>query len=297
MILVVGSTGFLGSEICRRLTSQGKAVRGLVRATSNPERVTALEAWGAETVLGDLRDPVSLRNACRGVSTVISSATAVFSTQPGDSISTVDHQGQLNLVQAAQAEGVKHFIYISFSKNCDPGPNSSPLTLAKREVEKAVQANGMAYTILRPCFLTEVVFNPMAGFDFPNAKATIYGDGHSRMSYISLGDVAQFASESVSNPAASGQIIELCGPAPLSALEAVRIFERLSGKSYELQFVPTAALNAQRQAATDPLQQSMATIFYWLAQGFEVDNSLAREVFSFPLSSVEDYARKVLTLG
>ena len=30
MILVVGSTGFLGAEICRRLTAQGESVRGMV---------------------------------------------------------------------------------------------------------------------------------------------------------------------------------------------------------------------------------------------------------------------------
>ena len=57
MILVVGSTGFLGGEICRRLTSQGKAVRALARISSKPERVTALKGWGVETVVGDLREP------------------------------------------------------------------------------------------------------------------------------------------------------------------------------------------------------------------------------------------------
>ena len=110
MILVVGSTGFLGSEICRRLTARGKAVRGLVRASSNPERVAALQAVGVETVFGDLRQPTTLAEACRGVTTVISTATTTVSMQPGDSIPVTDHQGQLNLVQAAQAAGVKQFI-------------------------------------------------------------------------------------------------------------------------------------------------------------------------------------------
>ena len=95
MILVVGSTGILGSDICRRLTSQGKVVRGLVRSTSNPERVAALKGWGVETVLGDLRDPASLARACQGVDTVITTATTTISMQPGDSIPVTDQQGQL----------------------------------------------------------------------------------------------------------------------------------------------------------------------------------------------------------
>jgi uncharacterized protein YbjT (DUF2867 family) len=44
MNLIVGATGMLGGEICRLLGEQGKAVRGLVRATSNPEKVARLKA-------------------------------------------------------------------------------------------------------------------------------------------------------------------------------------------------------------------------------------------------------------
>ncbi len=113
MILVVGSTGFLGSEICRRLASQGQKVRGLARATSNPERVAALQAWGVETVLGDLRDPASLARACQGVDTVITTATTTVSMQPGDSIPVTDQQGQLDLVEVARQAGVRRFLLVS----------------------------------------------------------------------------------------------------------------------------------------------------------------------------------------
>jgi uncharacterized protein YbjT (DUF2867 family) len=294
MILVVGSTGFLGSEICSRLTSQGKKVRGLVRATSNPDRVAALNGWDVETVMGDLRDPGSLVKACQGVDTVFSTATTTISMQPGDSIPVTDQQGQLNLVKAATDQGVQNFIFISYSKNVDAGITPSPLTVAKRAVELAVMDSGMMYTILRPSDFMEVWLSPAIGFDYPNAKATIYGEGHARISFISLGDVAQFAVESLEKEAAHNQIIELGGPAALSPLEAVRIFESASGKSFELQFVPAAALKAQIEGATDPLQKSFASLMLSLANGDEVDTSLEKRLFSFPLTSVEEYARRVL---
>ena len=59
MNLVVGATGFLGSEICRQLLAQGQRVRALVRATSDPAKKAALESFGAELVEGDLKDPAS----------------------------------------------------------------------------------------------------------------------------------------------------------------------------------------------------------------------------------------------
>jgi hypothetical protein len=77
-------------------------------------------------------------------------------------------------------------------------------------------------------------------------------------------------------------------------LEAVRIFEKVGGKSFELQFVPAAALKAQKEATTDPLQCSFASLMLSNANGDEVDTSLEQKVFSFPLTSVEDYARRVL---
>jgi uncharacterized protein YbjT (DUF2867 family) len=294
MILVVGSTGFLGSEICRRLTSQGKAVRGLVRATSKPERVAALKAWGVETVLGDLRDPATLEKPCQGVDTVITTATTTVSMQPGDSIPITDQQGQLGLVKVASDQGVQNFIFISYSKNVDAGITPSPLTVAKRVVEQAVIDSGMTYTILRPSDFMELWLSPAVGFDYANAKATIYGEGHARVSFISLGDVAQFAVESLEKIAARNQVIELGGPAAVSPLEAVHIFERLGGKSFELQFVPAATLKAQIEGASDPLQKSFASLMLSQSNGDEVDMSLAKKVFSFPMTSVEDYARRVL---
>ena len=51
MILVAGSTGNLGSEIVRQLRERGEAVRGLVRATSAPEKVERLKKWAPRRLL------------------------------------------------------------------------------------------------------------------------------------------------------------------------------------------------------------------------------------------------------
>ena len=109
MNLIVGATGILGSEICRLLAEKGEPVRALVRATSNPDKVAQLKALKADVVVGDLKDRRSLDAACRGVGAVISTASSTLSRQQGDSIESVDQEGQLNLVDAAEAAGVKHF--------------------------------------------------------------------------------------------------------------------------------------------------------------------------------------------
>jgi uncharacterized protein YbjT (DUF2867 family) len=290
MILVVGSTGFLGGEICRQLVAAGKPVRGLVRSTSTPEKVERLKAMGVQTVLGDLRDPGSLREACSGMEAVITTATAIISMQPGDSIPITDQQGQLELVKAARDAGVGRFVYISIPLSME----DCPLTVAKHTVKKAIEASGLVYTILHSSMFMEVWLSPATGFDYPNARATIYGDGHAKNRFISLGDVAQYAIYSLDNPAARNACFELGHPQPLNFLEVVRIFEKTGGNSFELQFVPEAALAAQRAAATDPLQVTFATLMLNAAHGTHVDSSRATKVFELPLVSVEDYALRVL---
>ena len=287
MILVVGSTGFLGSEICRRLTASGKAVRGLVRSTSDPEKVARLKAMGVETVVGDLREPASLAAACQGMETVITTATTTISMQPGDSIPVTDQQGQLDLVQAARQAGVRKFVYISVPQGMEP----CPLTTAKRTVEGAVISSGMDYTILCPCMFMEVWLSPIVGFDHPNAKATLYGDGHTKNTYISREDVAEYVVQGLDNPAARNALFELGYPQMQSQLEAVRIFEQASSKAFELQFVPAAALEAQRDAATDPLQCSFAAMMHNLTTGIHVDRSMAQKIFpGIKLKSVPEFA-------
>src|SRR5690606_12731281 len=102
MILIAGATGALGGMITRELLARGETVRVLVRpGSSYGELVEA----GAQPVMGDLRDPESLRRACAGVRTVITTANSA-TRSGGDTVDTVDRAGNRNLIDAAADAGV-----------------------------------------------------------------------------------------------------------------------------------------------------------------------------------------------
>ena len=286
MNLIVGATGMLGGEICCLLAEQGRAVRVLARDSSTPEKVDRLRALGAEVVRGDLKDRASLETACRGASTVVSTASSTVSRQEGDSIENVDRQGQLNLVEAAEQAGVKHFVLTSF-------PNVDidfPLQTAKRAVEDRLQRGRMTYTILQPTVFTEVWLSPALGFDPAHGTARIYGDGHGKLSWISFHDVAQFAAAALDNPRAINAVIKLGGPDALSPLEVVRLAEQLMGKRIIVQHVPEEALRAQYSAATDPLQKSLAALMLYYAHAGAIDMAEALRLLPVKhLKSVYEY--------
>ena len=288
-ILVVGSTGFLGMEICRQLTSAGANVSGLVRTSSDPSRIAALQEMGVKTVVGDVKDPESLNAAMSGIGSVISTASSTLSHVQGDSIESVDRNGQLNVVDAASAAGVEKFVFISFTES----PESFPLQDAKREVENQLKESGMDYTILQPTFFMDIWLSPAIGFDFPNHKATIYGEGKNKISFIAIRDVAAFAVAAIDNAEASNAVIELGGPQAVSPLEVVKIFEEY-GQRFETVNVPEEALRAQKEAAVDPLQQSFAALMLTYARGTDIDMNEVYRKFSIRGTSVHDYSRKVM---
>ena len=289
MVLVVGATGLVGGAVCQKLAERGEKVRALVRATSSKERVEALRSSGVELCIGDLKDPQSLAAACRGVDAVISTASSTLSRQPGDSIESVDAAGQLNLVDAAKAANARRFLFLSFRR---PTGLSFPLDDAKQHVEQAVKS--LNFTIIQASFFMEVWLSPALGFDYANATARIYGLGTNPISWVSFRDVAEMCALALRHRAAERRVIEFGGPEALSPLEVVARFERISGRSFQLEHVSESALLSQFQGATDSLQKSFAALMLGYSRGDAMDMASVVETFGIKLASVNDYARSML---
>lgn len=289
MILVVGSTGFVGREVVRGLTAKGQRVRAMVRPGGDPARLESLSGGGAELVHGDLKDRASLRRACEGVATVVSTASATISRGEGDSIDRVDRDGQLQLIDAARETGVQHFVYLSISGNME---GDFPLRHAKRAVEAHLVRSGLAYTIVRPSFFMEVWLSPHAGFDPAGGKVRIYGSGEHPVSLISASDVAQFVAGCVDNPAVRNETIELGGPEPVTSLAVVGLFEQALGRQIAREHVPESALEQQMTGGGDPLQRTLAGLALSFARGDAIDSGPALAKVGIRLTPVQEFVRR-----
>jgi len=286
MNLIVGATGLLGGEVCYLLRTRGSRVRALVRPTSDRARVARLRDRGVEIVEGDLKDRRSLDAACHGVDTVVTTASSTLSRQPGDTIETVDRQGQRDLIDAAEAAGVRHVVYVSFS----PAALEFPLQSAKREVEARLQQGRMAYTILQPTCFDEVWLSPALGFDVAKATAQIYGAGHNRVSWISAHDVARFAVAALDTPRALNAVIRLGGPEALSPLDVVQLAERITGRRFDVRHLPEDQLRAQYESASDPMARTFAALMLYYAAGDVIDMAGPLRLFQVPpLRSVYEH--------
>ena len=289
--MLVGATGLLGAEILRALRDRGREVRALLRASSDPGKRQTVFASGAEIVEGDLKAPASLRAACRGVSIVVSTASATRSRQPGDSIASVDEDGHLALVDSAAEAGVRHFVFVSFP----PVSVDYALQRAKRRVEERIRASGMSFTILQPVKFCEVWLSPDLDFVPRRGRETVRVLGDAAVSWISARDVARFAAAATEEGPLAGRVLPLGGPEALSPLQVIRLFEELGAPKAILQPVTKAQCEERLAAAKSPLEEAFAAAMLSCVAGQVVDPDPATALLPGRLATVRDHAIRTLS--
>ncbi|MEJ1930188.1 SDR family oxidoreductase [Nostoc sp. NIES-2111] len=114
---VTGATGLLGSNLCRELVLQGWRVKGLVRSIDKAKRF--LGNSGVEFIQGDIENVPAFAQQLKGVDVVFHTA-AFFREyyQPGsdwEKMKRINVNGTIELLQAAEAQGVARTVFISSS--------------------------------------------------------------------------------------------------------------------------------------------------------------------------------------
>src|SRR6202166_5063272 len=143
MLLLTGATGLVGSTLLGRLLAEGSDVRCLVR---NPRRLGA-QRVRVQIALGDLTDPPSFRNALRGVHTVVHLAASIRD-QPRGSIEELNGIATWRMVQAAERQGVEHFVFFSVLGACTH--HRARFFRAKALAEQAVSEASLQTTVFSP---------------------------------------------------------------------------------------------------------------------------------------------------
>src|SRR5262249_48642778 len=135
MIVVIGATGNVGSEVVRQLAEKGEKVRALVRS---PEKAEKLKRPNVELFKGDLHSAESLRAALQGADHLFLLATGFDGME----------KGEPKAIDEAKKAGVKHVVYLSvIGADMEPGGS---IGRAHRASEKLLEASGLTWTFIRP---------------------------------------------------------------------------------------------------------------------------------------------------
>lgn len=156
-LLVVGGSGFIGREVCRRAVRDGHEVRSVSR--SGRPATDAPWADAVSWTSADLFRPDAWRGRLDGVDAVVHSV-GVISETPTEGVTFERVNGDSAIVTALEAEraGVETYVFLSSSVK-PPGVRNAYLT-AKRRAEAAIADLDLDHVTLRP--------GPVYGTDQPH---------------------------------------------------------------------------------------------------------------------------------
>jgi uncharacterized protein YbjT (DUF2867 family) len=279
MILVTGATGLNGSELMRRLSAKGIPSRALVR---NPAKALPLASLpNVEVVEGDMARPDSLTDALRGVE------RAMLISSSDQTMVEV----QSSFIDAARRAGVQHIVKLSgIIPELD-----SPFRFARMhaEIEKRLEASGVAYTHLRAGEFMPSYFRQVPSIVARGVMALPMADA--RIASVDIGDIAEVAIAVLTTPGHEGNTYPLTGPESLTMADVAAKLSAAIGKPVRYVDVPPEDARQARLAAGMPpyLAEGLDELFAERRKGKESTVwPTIQEVFGWAPTSFDEFARR-----
>ncbi len=225
-VLITGATGDTARAAVRESIALGLDVRAMVHRKD--DRSAALEALGAEVVVGDLLEINTIRDAMKDVD----AAYFVWPVQPGLINATV------NFAQAAKETGVK--AVLNLSQRSADRESSSDSCRDTFIAEEIFNWSGLPVIHLRPTYFLEWLLYP---WQLPYLQKGVLRMpvGNGRHSPIAADDQGRAVAALLKNPEAHiGTTIPLSGPVEMNHEQMAAELSEALGRKIVFQDLPIA---------------------------------------------------------
>ncbi|MEA1842037.1 MULTISPECIES: SDR family oxidoreductase [Agrobacterium] len=242
-ILVIGSTGTIGTPLVKALLAKGESVKAASR--------TGKAAEGAEGVRFDYTDASTYTDAFDGVD-------RLFLILAGGRLDAID--ALTPVVEEAARRNVKIVFLSVFGVDADD-------SIPYRQVELKIIASGAPYVILRPNWFADNFHTYWKAGIEHGQIAVPAGEGKS--SFIDVRDIADSAASALTSTDFDNKAFNLTGPKALSYGEAAAIISQAIGKPVGYSAVSDDVFIGILTGAGVPKDYAtfLASIFYPVREG------------------------------
>lgn len=148
-IVVTGATGYIGARLVPRLLKAGYTVRAVSRSLQKLKGCSWADDPNVELVAADVLDLPSITAACNGCDIAYYLVHSMNSQQKD--FAQADRSAAQNMVQAAQAAGLKRIIYLGGL--AELAPELSKHLRSRAEVAEVLRSGSVPVTVLRAAMI------------------------------------------------------------------------------------------------------------------------------------------------
>lgn len=242
-VLVTGANGYVGNNIIPKLVERGYKVRAQVRDLKKTDMRLGEYKDRIEIVQADVTQRETLAPIMEGVDAVIH-LVAIAIEKGGATYEEVNYQGTINVVDTAEAAGVRRFI--NMSQNGASSALPYRFLKSKGKAQEYVAASGMDWTALRPSAIfgeQDEFFNTFARLvQLTPIIFPLIGGGKAEFQPVSVLDVAEAAVRCLEDDSTIGKELVLGGPEVLTLGEIEKRVIEAMGTSRLMISVPVGLL-------------------------------------------------------
>tara|TARA_R110002111_G_scaffold186906_3_gene252631 strand:- start:69 stop:1010 length:942 start_codon:yes stop_codon:yes gene_type:complete len=310
MILVTGTSGFVGKALTEALLKAEYQVRGVGRSQAD----TCKHPGFQFTTIEDVTTMFDWTDKLQGVKTVIHTIARVHimddnAADPLAAFRKVNVEATLNLANQAAELGIKRFVFISSIKvngesTTDGKPFSEltttiptdPYGLSKYEAEQGLleiaKNTSMKVVIIRP----PLIYGPGVKANFAAMMRWLYkgiplplGAVKNKRSLLALTNLVDFIIYCIEHPKAANEIFLISDGEPVSTTDLCRKIATAMGKKVILIPIPIVIISVIASLA------GKQTMIDRLFGSLEVDCSKANNILGWkPVITMEEQLKQMV---
>jgi uncharacterized protein YbjT (DUF2867 family) len=286
MILVTAAHGNQGKLLIPKLLAAGQPVRACVQSEQS---ASALRALGVgDVVVGDISEPATMAHAVRGVDKIY---------HVGPTVHPRERDMGMAIVNAARAEGVRHFVFSSVLHAITTDLVQHEI---KRDIEEHLLSSGLEFTILQPSnYMLPLKLRPA----FAKGVFELSWSLDRRQSMVDLGDVTDVAALVLTDSGRhAGATYELVGPGRYTAHELGEIISGVLGRPIEVRQIDADTYLKAWFGDADPAQFThevkvlRAISARYSSHDFIGNPNVLSWLLQRPPTTFEEYVRRQYTL-